>query len=251
MTQRGSEHIAFLVAVFVALVVFLNLMFTLLSGRYLFKPVAILVVIAASFASHFMDSYGVLMERNMLLNALQTDIGETYELVNIQMILNVTLLGLLPAGLIYYTEIDRSSGVKRFVRLKVVLISLLIMTSIAGVFFQEFASMVRNERHLRHLINPINFSYALITLAKRNLTAGPVVIQAIGEDAVLGNFQQPSEKNKLFILVLGETARAQNFSLNGYERPTNPVLRKESLINFSTVTSCGTGNGNVTALYVF
>ncbi|MDP7536319.1 MAG: phosphoethanolamine--lipid A transferase [Methylococcales bacterium] len=235
-----SEHIAFLVAVFVALVVFLNLMFTLLSGRYLLKPVAILFVIAASFASHFMDSYGVLMERNMLLNALQTDIGETYELVNIQMVLKVTLLGLLPAGLIYYADIDRSSGVKRFVRLKVVFMSLLIMASIAGVFFQEFASMVRNERHLRHLINPINFSYALITLAKRNLTAGPVVIQAIGEDAVLGNFQQPGEKNKLFILVVGETARAQNFSLNGYERPTNPVLEKENLINFSAVTSCGT-----------
>ena len=235
-----SEHIAFLVAVFVALVVFLNLMFTLLSGRYLFKPVAILFVIAASFASHFMDSYGVLMERNMLLNALQTDIGETYELVNIQMVLKVTLLGLLPAGLIYYADIDRSSGVKRFVRLKVVFMSLLIMASIAGVFFQEFASMVRNERHLRHLINPINFSYALITLAKRNLTAGPVVIQTIGEDAVLGNFQQPGEKNKLFILVVGETARAQNFSLNGYERLTNPVLEKENLINFSAVTSCGT-----------
>ena len=130
-----SEHIGFIVAVFVALVVFLNLIFTLLSGRYLLKPIAMLIVIAASFASHFMDSYGVLMERNMLLNALQTDVGETFELVNIQMILNVTLLGFLPAGLIYYTEIDRSLGMMRFVRLKVVLVSLLVMASIAGVFF--------------------------------------------------------------------------------------------------------------------
>ena len=235
-----SEHIGFIVAVFVALVVFLNLIFTLLSGRYLLKPIAMLIVIAASFASHFMDSYGVLMERNMLLNALQTDVGETFELVNIQMILNVTLLGFLPAGLIYYTEIDWSPGMKRFVRLKVVLVSLLVMASIAGVFFQEFASVVRNERHLRHLMNPINFSYALITLAKRNLIAGPVVIQAIGEDAVLGESQLRNEKNKLFILVVGETARAQNFSLNGYVRQTNPVLSGENIINFSDVSSCGT-----------
>ncbi|MEO1884700.1 MAG: hypothetical protein ABGX28_01590, partial [Methylococcales bacterium] len=41
-----SEHIGFIVAVFVALVVFLNLIFTLLSGRYLLKPIAMLIVIA-------------------------------------------------------------------------------------------------------------------------------------------------------------------------------------------------------------
>jgi lipid A ethanolaminephosphotransferase len=41
--------------------------------------------------------------------------------------------------------------------------------------------------------------------------------------------------------VIGETARAANFSLNGYGRPTNPLLGTVSeLVNFSHAYSCGT-----------
>ena len=43
------------------------------------------------------------------------------------------------------------------------------------------------------------------------------------------------------MLVVGESARAQNFGLNGYARETNPRLKaEEGLINFSNVHSCGT-----------
>jgi lipid A ethanolaminephosphotransferase len=42
------------------------------------------------------------------------------------------------------------------------------------------------------------------------------------------------------ILVLGETARADNFSLNGYYRDTNPMLSREDVISFSNFYSCGT-----------
>lgn len=40
-------------------------------------------------------------------------------------------------------------------------------------------------------------------------------------------------------LVLGETARAQNYSALGYETLTNPFSAKENVISFS-VRSCGT-----------
>jgi lipid A ethanolaminephosphotransferase len=41
-------------------------------------------------------------------------------------------------------------------------------------------------------------------------------------------------------MVVGETARADHFSLNGYERETNPRLQKEEVINFPDFWSCGT-----------
>jgi len=40
--------------------------------------------------------------------------------------------------------------------------------------------------------------------------------------------------------VVGETARADRFSLNGYQRETNPLLKKEQLVSFSNFWSCGT-----------
>ena len=42
------------------------------------------------------------------------------------------------------------------------------------------------------------------------------------------------------VLVVGETARAESFSLNGYAKNTNPELSKLDIINFSQVSSCGT-----------
>jgi lipid A ethanolaminephosphotransferase len=50
----------------------------------------------------------------------------------------------------------------------------------------------------------------------------------------------PGRKPQLFVLVVGETARAQNFSLNGYPRDTNPELARRDVINFPNATSCGT-----------
>jgi lipid A ethanolaminephosphotransferase len=44
----------------------------------------------------------------------------------------------------------------------------------------------------------------------------------------------------VLVLVVGETARAANFSLLGYTRPTTPELEKLDVIAFRNVTSCGT-----------
>jgi len=46
---------------------------------------------------------------------------------------------------------------------------------------------------------------------------------------------------KVVVLIVGETARAQNFSLYGYEKITSPRLDKNSeIIAFHDVSSCGT-----------
>ena len=44
----------------------------------------------------------------------------------------------------------------------------------------------------------------------------------------------------LFVLVIGETARAANWGLSGYERQTTPELAKLDVLNFPDVSSCGT-----------
>ncbi|WP_301338403.1 sulfatase-like hydrolase/transferase, partial [Salmonella enterica] len=41
-------------------------------------------------------------------------------------------------------------------------------------------------------------------------------------------------------MVVGETVRAANWGLSGYERQTTPELAARDVINFSDVTSCGT-----------
>lgn len=61
-----------------------------------------------------------------------------------------------------------------------------------------------------------------------------------GEDAHLIGQVGVQQKPKLMVLVVGETARAESFSLNGYAKNTNPELSKLDIINFNNVSSCGT-----------
>lgn len=63
-----------------------------------------------------------------------------------------------------------------------------------------------------------------------------MVFKSIGTDATL----KAHDGRKLTIVVVGEAARANRFSLNGYERDTNPLLAKEDIINLPNVSSCGT-----------
>ena len=47
-------------------------------------------------------------------------------------------------------------------------------------------------------------------------------------------------ERELVIMVVGETARADHWSLNGYGRDTNPRLAREDVVNFPDFWSCGT-----------
>jgi lipid A ethanolaminephosphotransferase len=62
----------------------------------------------------------------------------------------------------------------------------------------------------------------------------------IGEDAKQNPKMLAGPKKTLTILVLGETSRADNFSLSGYGRDTNPLLAKDNVFYFPHTTSCGT-----------
>lgn len=47
-----------------------------------------------------------------------------------------------------------------------------------------------------------------------------------------------SNNKTVVVLVIGESARAQNFSLYGYDRPTNPLLAASDVITLKNATSC-------------
>ncbi len=59
-------------------------------------------------------------------------------------------------------------------------------------------------------------------------------------DARLVHVALTANRHRVFVLVIGETARAANFSLLGYSRQTTPELAKLDVIPFRAVTSCGT-----------
>jgi lipid A ethanolaminephosphotransferase len=90
----------------------------------------------------------------------------------------------------------------------------------------------------------VNTVYAASRLAVDQLPRQVQALKPVGEDARLGASYTGQSKPPLLMLVVGETARAQNFGLDGYARNTTPALARwqaeEGLVNFSQVQSCGT-----------
>ena len=66
------------------------------------KPLLGLLLLSTAAISYFMNQYGVLIDQDMVRNALQTDGAEVRDLLTVRMALTVLLLGVLwptvPAG---------------------------------------------------------------------------------------------------------------------------------------------------------
>ena len=227
---------------FAALVLFFNAVLTLVSFRFLIKPILVLLFLGASFASHFMNHYGVVIDASMVQNVVETDLGEAHELLNWQMLQTVTLLGILPSLLVWRLPLRFPSTWRGLLlQAGTVAVSLLAVAGLLLLLFKTLAPAVREHRELRFLLTPTNMFQATHGYLKRKW-ATPTVIAALGTDAAKGvKWTAGPQRKTVTVIVVGETARAMDFSLNGYRRETNPLLaRQAGLINFRNVSSCGT-----------
>lgn len=206
------------------------------------KPVLVLLFLGASFASHFMNRYGVVIDASMLQNVVETNVREAHELLNWQMLQTVTLLGILPSLLVWRLPLRFPSTWRGLLlQLGTVAVSLLAVAGLLLLLFKTLAPAVREHRELRFLLTPTNMFQATHGYLKRKW-ATPTVMAPLGTDAAKGvKWTAGPQRKTVTVIVVGETARAMNFSLNGYPRQTNPLLATQAgLINFRNVSSCGT-----------
>ncbi|WP_227470322.1 phosphoethanolamine transferase [Massilia sp. YMA4] len=229
---------------FVLLVLLFNAILTLFNFRFVIKPVLVALFLGASAASYFMNEYGVVIDASMVQNVFETDAKEANELFSWRMVQTITLLGILPSVLVWRLPLVFPPA-RRDLPLKAgtVALSLLAGAGLLLLLFKVLAPAVREHREMRFLLTPTNMFQATHGYLKRKW-ATPVVIAPLGTDAALGpkwSAAAAPHKRTVTVIVVGETARAMNFSLNGYARQTNPELaRQAGLINFRNVSSCGT-----------
>lgn len=216
--------------------------FSLLAWGKSAKWVLALFIVVSAPAAYFMDSYGTVLDVTMLENMAQTNASEAGDLFNLQIVARVLLLGLLPAWLVIrYFKAPNGLWVECKSRLLFTL-SLLMFVLINGFLFSaQYASFFREHKIVRFYANPTYLTYSSIKYIKSKTyddfaqTNGPMTDSAA--DAKL----RGSDHNELIIVVVGETARADHFSLNGYEKKTNPRLEKvEGLVSLKQVSSCDT-----------
>jgi lipid A ethanolaminephosphotransferase len=176
----------------------------------------------------------------MLTNVLQTDSAEAMDLFSWGMLGWLFILGVVPALVVSRVRlITRPWARELGFKLASMVLGLACLGGIVMSNYQSYASLLRNHHELRLLLTPSNVAAAVHGYSKRQF-ATPAKLQVVGADAYQVKLVGAIAKPKLTILVVGETARAANFSLNGYTRPTNPELAKEDVISFANASSCGT-----------
>lgn len=231
-------NMPFLASIVIMLGSFIALLLSLVLSRYTTKPILIAVFLLSSIAAYFMDSYNVIIDSTMIQNAMMTDTAEFMDLLNIKLILYFFILGILPAIVVYKVRIDDVSlKTALFSRLKLVLVLLFLITSQLLLFSKTYASFFREHKELRYYTNPVTYVYSASKYIRSMLATGNIEVGPIGQDARVPHADAHRE---LTILVIGETARADRLSLNGYARNTNPLLANENVISFTNMHSCGT-----------
>lgn len=235
----SPTNLAFLAALFVVATLYVNIQLSFLTFRGIGRPLLVLVLLATSVVAYFTTAFGVRLDPSMMRNVFETDVRESTELLSWRLFAYLGVLGVLPSLLLLrhpiqygpiWIEVPRKLGVA--------VASAVCALPIAALFYADFASLMRNHRELRHVLAPTNYFNATLACL-RDERATPREIRPIGLDAR----KSPSsadERPLLLVLVIGETARAANFSLGGYPRPTNPKLALQDVLYFSDVRSSGT-----------
>lgn len=236
-------NIGFLLSLALLLWSVIVIFLTLFGFKKTLKPIIIALLMISSFTAYFMDSYGIIIDDSMLVNTAQTNMSESMDLLSLEMFLYFIFLGLLPSLFVYFSKVEYinfKSELKN--KLKAFGLSLVLIGVSVFAFSGHYASFFREHKPLRYHTNPTYWIYSVIKFSSSTLKKEQ-------EFKVLDtnpNIKEENDKNhkELIIMVVGEAVRSDHFSLNGYSKETNPQLRKEDIVNFSNLTSCGTSTAH-------
>ncbi|MCP5175925.1 MAG: DUF1705 domain-containing protein, partial [Moraxellaceae bacterium] len=234
------KSVIFLITTFVLLCAYLNFFLQLITWGKLARPVQTVLLFFAASGTYAINSFGVVIDVNQIQNLMETDTQEMLDLfLNINVLLYLLLLFVFPCYFVWRKPLAHQSLLSHLKhKLAFMTVSLLVIISILGLFYVDYAAIFRENRSLRYLVNPVNSVNAFYNYWHTHQPLANKTLVAYGVDAK--HTANPTQKPLLLVFVLGETARAQSFSLNGYSRLTNPLLSKQAIINFSQVSSCGT-----------
>lgn len=217
------------------------LVVSVLAVRRAQKPVLVALLVTAGVTSYYVDVLGVVVDREMIQNAVTTTFAESKHLITLHFLSHVFLYGVIPAILVLWVRIRRASVLRGLAG--VGLVSALAAALLVGLLFtnlKAYSTVLRGNKELMASVQPLAPMGAALRYGKMMFKSTQIVVQPTGTDAKPGPYLAKADKPVLMVIVAGETGRAQNWSLSGYDRDTNPELAKRDIVYYPNATSCGT-----------
>lgn len=136
----------------------MNIVLTLASFLWLNRLVACIFILVGASAQYFIMTYGIIIDRSMIANMMDTTPAETFALLTPQMLITLGVSGILAALIACWVKIKPITPVMRSVLFRGanILISALLIVLVAAFFYKDYASLFRNNKELVKSLSPSN-----------------------------------------------------------------------------------------------
>jgi len=221
-----------LTTLFFVVTTFTALFFSLLSlvSPYLLKPICMLACLCNAISLYFIATYGVVLDKSMMGNVFNSNLAEASSFFHPKLLLYFFALGVLPCWLLARTQVQNSSILRRFL-----LFFLIILFGAIWIYSNSktWLWMDKNARKLGGMIVPWSYTINTIRYYANDMSSPH-------EQTLLPAARFENDEKTIVFLVIGESAREQNFSLYGYNRITNPLLKELGVIALANSHACAT-----------
>lgn len=212
----------FIMASLVIIMLALNYFFyylVLWLGRIVGKCILAFSFIADAVTLYFINTYDVIVDASMMGNVFNTQFSEASSFFSLSAVFYLLFLGVLPSVYLFVRKLDYGSA-GRF--------GANVGGSLAIVVVMVFSNMTnwpwidRNSTILGSLLMP--WSYTVNSFRYYGQ-----VRERNRQEILLPDASFRDNDKSVCVLIIGESARRDHFSLYGYGRKTNPLLEKDAV----------------------
>ena len=166
------KNLVYLFSLTVLLVSITILLFSIFCFKYTTKPVLIIILLASSIASYFMNNYKIVIDETMIKNIFETNSRETFDLLSFKLFIYLALAGILPSIIICKIKIRYKSFKKELLSKLIVVSSVLLIILVSFLPLRNFYfSFFREHKHVRYYANPAFFSTPWVSILNTISTA--------------------------------------------------------------------------------
>ena len=204
-----------------------------IANSVIFKIYVFQAFLITIISSYYQSRYGFTINTELVQSLFETNIDEVIiMLLDCQLL--IILLLIVIVGLFLFCRVSLTKLNKKYF-IGVLLIQIAIILTIKFFNYTYLRSFIKEYGTV---VSPINFYSITNKYVRNKIRYRDVVL----DYTLYNKLEKLSSKDELnIVLVIGESARSANFSLNGYTRNTNPLLSKQNnLVSYQDATSCGT-----------
>ncbi|WP_095272085.1 sulfatase-like hydrolase/transferase [Helicobacter sp. 13S00477-4] len=235
---QGNENYFFLVVLFFTYVLILSLCIEIVSFYFSVKFIIGLLIIIACISEYYMNSLDISINSMIIESLWHTTFREIRDFLTLGLFWSFLFYGVFPLWILWQIKLKKTAPFLKatYQKFKVIGVYFLFIGGIYIIWGGNIIFAFKSSKAIIYMTNPITPIRSSIDFGLQALNPKPRFIN-VGLDA---RFNQKHSRSNIFVLVIGESARAANFYLNGYYRDTNPYMKKlTSLVNFTRFYSCG------------